>query len=64
MILLKPGVAARNIETILRSLDIFVLGFIGKLVITRDLNQIAVTKFSLPYSGIWGRSLHLELFPI
>lgn len=41
--------AARNIA-ILTSLDIFVLGFIGKFVTIREMYQNAVTKFALPCS--------------
>lgn len=56
--------AARNREAILRFLDIFMVGFIGKLVI-RELHQNAVTKVPHPtQSGIWGMSLHIELFPV
>lgn len=45
--------ATRTIEAIFRFLDLFVLGFIGKLVITGELHQNAVTKFPPPYVGMW-----------
>lgn len=37
--------AARTLEAIFRFWDLFVLGFVGKLVITRELHQNAVAKF-------------------
>lgn len=40
--------ATRNTEAILRFSDVFILGFVGKLVIMRGLCQNAVTKFSPP----------------
>lgn len=40
--------AARNREAILRCLDAFIPGFLGKLAIMRGHGQNAVTKFSPP----------------
>lgn len=47
-------------------MDIFMLGFIGKLVIIRGLRQNGMTKFSLPSSlkCLGGTLLHIELIPI
>lgn len=57
--------AARTIEVIFRFLDLFVLGFIRKLVITKKLHQNAVTKSTPPppLCRHMGNVLHPELFP-